>query len=94
MHPGLAAPAAAAADGRGAARHRTGFWPMAAGRLIPLAGLAFSAATLRDQDMVTVGTRTPDEAREVIEISLSQLERRQCNVELQRTRSKKSIDGK
>jgi hypothetical protein len=68
--------------------------PMAAGRLIPLVGLAFSWGTLRDQDMVTVGSFTPDEARELIEISASLLERRSCGVELQRTRSKKSIDGK
>jgi len=68
--------------------------PLAAGKLIPLVGLAFAWATLRDQDMVTVGTITPDEAREVIEISASLLERRACGVELQRTRSKRSIDGK
>ena len=68
--------------------------PMAAGRLLPLVGLAFAWATLRDQDMVTVGTMTADEARELIDISLSLLERIPNNVELQRTRSKKSIDGK
>jgi len=38
--------------------------PMAAGRLLPLVGLGFVWATLRDQDMVTVGTMTPDEAKE------------------------------
>ena len=42
----------------------------------------------------TVGTMTPDEAREVIEISLSILEARSAIVELQRTRSKASLDGK
>lgn len=68
--------------------------PMAAGRLTPLVGLSYAWATLRDIDMVTVGTMTPDEAKEVIEVSLAQLERRQAEVELQRTRSKKSIDGK
>jgi len=68
--------------------------PMASGRLTPLAGLAFVWATLLDRDMVTVGTMSPDEAREVIEISLSLLERRKSDVTLQRTRSKKSIDGK
>ncbi len=65
--------------------------PMAAGRLLPLVGLAFSWATLRDQDMVAVGTMTPDEAREVIEISLSILERRPATVELQTTRSKRAL---
>ena len=67
--------------------------PLAAGRLPPLVGLAFAWATLRDQDMVTIGTMTPDEAREVIEISLSQLERRGSAVELQETRSKRSLTG-
>jgi len=68
--------------------------PMAAGRLTPLVGLAFAWSTLRDIDMVTVGTFTPDEAKELIEISLAQLERRSSNVQLQRTRSKRTIDGK
>lgn len=67
--------------------------PLAAGRLHPLVGLAFAWATIRDCDMVCVGTFTPDEAREVIEISLAQLERRASQVELQRTRSKASVDS-
>ena len=65
--------------------------PLAAGRLLPLVGLAFSWATIRDQDMICIGCLTPDEAKEVIEISLAQLERRPANVELQTTRSKKSL---
>ena len=65
--------------------------PLAAGRLMPLVGLAFSWATLRDQDMVCVGCLTPDEARECIDISLSQLSRQKPTVELQRTRSKGSL---
>ncbi len=68
--------------------------PLAAGRLHPLVGLAFNWSTIREQDMVCVGTMTPDEAREVIEISWSLFERRASAVELQRTRSKASIDGK
>jgi len=68
--------------------------PLAAGRLLPLVGLAFVWATLREQDMVTVGTLTADEAREVVDISLSQLSNRRCDVELQETRSKQSIVGK
>ena len=68
--------------------------PLAAGRLHPLVGLAFSWATLRQQDMVCIGCFTPDEAREVIDISMSQFERTGSNVQLQRTRSKASLDGK
>lgn len=66
--------------------------PLAAGRLHPLVGLAFSWATLRDIDMVCIGCMTADEAREVIEISLSQLERRSPTVELQSSRSKASLE--
>jgi hypothetical protein len=65
--------------------------PLAAGRLLPIVGLAFVWNTIRDQDMVTVGTTTPDEAREVIEISLDLLNRRIPDNELQETRSKKSL---
>jgi hypothetical protein len=66
--------------------------PMAAGRLMPLPGLAFSWATIRDCDMVAVGTQTPDEARELIDISLALLDRRPSPLELQRTRSKASVE--
>ena len=66
--------------------------PLAAGRVLPLVGLAFNWSTLRDCDMVCVGTSTPDEARDVIEISLSLLERRMSRVELQKTRSKASVE--
>ena len=65
--------------------------PLAAGRILPPVGLAFAWATLRDCDMVTVGTTTPDEAREVVELSLGFLERRAPVVALQETRSKKSL---
>jgi hypothetical protein len=65
--------------------------PLAAGRLLPLVGLAFSWATIRQQDMVAIGCLTPDEAREVIDISLSQLTRTAPSVDLQATRSKKSL---
>lgn len=68
--------------------------PMAAGRLIPLVGLGFSWATLRECDMVCVGTMTPDEAKEVIDISFSILQRRADTVELQRTRSKDTVSQK
>jgi hypothetical protein len=66
--------------------------PLAAGRLLPVVGLAFAWNTIRDQDMVAVGTTTPDEAREVIDISQDLLDRRVPGYELQRTRSKKFLD--
>jgi hypothetical protein len=65
--------------------------PLAAGRLPPLVGLAFSWATLRPIDMVCVGVMTPYEAEEVIELSLALLERRAPRVELQESRSKASL---
>ncbi len=68
--------------------------PMAAGKLLPLPGLAFAWATIRDRDLVAVGTQTPDEARECIEISRAQLERRTSALELQRSRSKGSMERK
>jgi hypothetical protein len=51
-------------------------------------------ATLRPRDCVCVGTLTPDEARELIELSLSLLEDRQALLDLQRTRSKASVERK
>ncbi len=68
--------------------------PLAAGRLQPLVGLAFSWATIRDIDMVCVGCFTPDEAREVISISRTQLARQGSTVDLQETRSKASVKPK
>jgi len=65
--------------------------PLAAGRLPPLVGLAFSWATLRPIDMVCVGVMTPYEVEEVIELSLSILEHRAPRVELQESRSKASL---
>lgn len=66
--------------------------PLAAGRILPPVGLAFVWSTIRDCDMVTIGTTTSDEAREVIEISLSLLEKRIPEIELQKTRSKKTLE--
>ena len=68
--------------------------PLAVNKVLPLVGLAFNWSTIRDRDMVCVGTSTPDEAREVIEISLSLLQRRMSEVELQKTRSKASVTPK
>jgi len=67
--------------------------PLAAGRLLPVVGLSFVWNTLRDRDLVTIGTTTADEAREVIDISLELLERRIPDYQLQTTRSKGSLHG-
>lgn len=68
--------------------------PMAAGQLRPFQALTFVWNTIRPQDMVTVGTMTPKEAAEVVELSLSILDNRQADVALQETRSKASIKQK
>ena len=64
---------------------------MAAGQIRPFQALNFVWNTIRDQDMVTIGTTTPDEAREVIDLSLDLLARRMPENELQKTRSKRSL---
>jgi hypothetical protein len=66
--------------------------PLAAGRLLPIVGLAFAWSTIRSQDMVTVGTTTPDEAREIIDLSLDLLSHEMPDVALQKTRSKLSLE--
>jgi hypothetical protein len=65
--------------------------PLAAGRLLPPVGLAFAWNTIRDCDMITIGTTTPDEAREVIELSMDFLAKRIPENELQKTRSKNTL---
>jgi hypothetical protein len=65
--------------------------PLAAGRLLPIVGLAFVWNTIRPIDLVTIGTTTPEEARESIELSLSLLEHQSLDYELQKTRSKNSL---
>ncbi len=65
--------------------------PLAAGRLHPVTGLNFVWNTIREQDLVTIGTMNTYEAEEVIEISLACLEHRPPNLELQFTRSKKLV---
>lgn len=65
--------------------------PLAAGRLLPPVGLAFVWNTIRECDMVTIGTTTPDEAREVIDLSLDFLAKRIPENELQKTRSKNTL---
>jgi len=65
--------------------------PMAAGQLRPLQGLTFVWNTIREQDMMTVGTMSPREAEECVEMSLAILEKRTSQVQLQETRSKRSV---
>lgn len=65
--------------------------PLAAGRLLPIVGMAFVWSTIREQDMVTIGTTTADEAREIIDISLDLLAHQMPEIELQKTRSKRSL---
>ena len=66
--------------------------PLAAGKLSPLVGLAFAWSTIREQDMVTIGTLTANEAREVIQLSLDLLARRAPASPLQWSRSKRSLE--
>lgn len=65
--------------------------PMAAGQLRPFQALNFVWNTLRDQDMVTVGTMSPKEAQELVDLSLEILDRRKPALKLQETRSKASV---
>jgi hypothetical protein len=65
--------------------------PMAAGQLRPFQAFNFVWNTIRDIDLVTVGTMSPREAAECIELSLGILERRDPELRLQATRSKKSV---
>ena len=65
--------------------------PMAAGQIRPFQAFNFVWNTIRPQDMVTVGTMSPDEAKEDIEMSLSIIEHRKTDAQLQQTRSKASV---
>jgi hypothetical protein len=65
--------------------------PLAAGRLMPVVGLTYVWRTIREQDMVAIGTTTAEEAREVIDLSLQLIEGRLPGAELQQTRSKQSL---
>ena len=65
--------------------------PLAAGRLMPVVGLGYVWNTIRECDMVTIGTTTVDEAKEVIDLSLDFLNNRLPDYKLQETRSKSSI---
>ena len=65
--------------------------PLAAGRLLPVVGMSFVWSTLREQDMVTIGASTADEAKEIIDLSLDLLSRKAPDSALQTTRSKASL---
>jgi hypothetical protein len=65
--------------------------PLAAGQIRPLQGLTFAWNAIRPCDMITVGTLSPDEAAECIELSLAILEQRAARAPLQETRSKASV---
>lgn len=67
---------------------------MAAGRVSPYVGLSFSYATLRPQDMVTVGAFSPEEAEEDIEIAMAAIERRFPNMERRSSPNKTDVLGK
>jgi hypothetical protein len=68
--------------------------PFAAGQLRPFQALTFSWNAIREQDMITVGTMSPKEAEEVIEISMNILSKQAVTVKLQETRSKSTIKPK
>jgi hypothetical protein len=64
---------------------------MAAGQIRPYQAMVFTWNAIRDCDMVTVGTMAPEEAQELIELSLDILDRRPVLGELQKTRSKSTV---
>lgn len=68
--------------------------PMAAGQLRPFQALNFVWNTIRPQDMVTVGTLSPGEAQELIDISMQILAGQEVNIKLQETRSKASLKAR
>ena len=65
--------------------------PMAAGRVPPFVAFNFVWNTIREQDMVTVGTMSPREAEEVIELSLAILEKRRPEVATRGTPAKGNL---
>jgi hypothetical protein len=68
--------------------------PFAAGQLRPFQALTFCWNALRDCDMITVGTMAPEEAAELVDLSLSILARKPFAGELQVTRSKATLVAK
>ncbi len=66
---------------------------MAAGQIRPFQAMTFTWNAIRDCDMVTVGTMAPEEAQELIDLSLEVLARQPVSLELQKTRSKATVTG-
>lgn len=66
---------------------------MAAGRCTPYVGLTFSFATLRPQDMVTVGAFSEREVHEDVEIALAALERHFPNLENRNSPNQTAVLG-
>jgi hypothetical protein len=64
---------------------------MAAGQIRPYQALTFTWNAIRDIDMVTVGTMAPEEARELVDLSLEILAHRPFSAPLQHTRSKATV---
>ena len=67
--------------------------PLAAGRTTPYVGLTFSFGAIRECDMVTVGTSTPLEAAEDIEIAAAAIERRFPDLEARSSPYKQRVLG-
>jgi hypothetical protein len=65
--------------------------PLAAGRILPPTGFSFVWNTIRECDMVTIGTMSTYEAEEAVELSLACIEQRKAEIQLQATRSKKVL---
>jgi hypothetical protein len=66
---------------------------MAAGQIRPYQALTFTWNAIRDIDMVTVGTMAPEEARELVDLSLEILAHQPSSARLQQTRSKAALLG-
>ncbi len=64
---------------------------MAAGQIRPYQALTFTWNAIRECDMVAVGTMAPEEAQELVELSLDILARRPVSAALQQTRSKSTV---
>jgi len=76
---------------RNAKRPVTVIKPLASGKLLPPTGLTFVWNTIRECDMVAIGTMSVYEAEEDIELSMSILARRAAEIKLQVTRSKETL---
>jgi len=64
---------------------------MAAGQIRPYQAMVFTWNAIRPFDMVTVGTMAPEEAAELVDMSLEVLEGTGVTFELQKTRSKATV---